>query len=417
VPDWRGFITDPRLRRVVEASLENNRDLRLAALRIEQARAQHRIEQSALLPEIGGTASSTRSRTPSGNGGSATTATQYRVELGLSGFELDFFGRVRNLSESSLQSFFAVQENQRSARISLVAEVASAWLALAADSERLQLARSTLQSQRASYELTRRTHELGGTSGLVLAQAQTTVDAARVDVARYTAQVAQDRNALELLAGAALPDEWLPANPAAADASAAATLLVEVPAGLPSDVLLRRPDVIAAEHRLQAAEADIGAARAAFFPRISLTAAAGTQSSGLSGLFSGGSGAWRFVPQIDLPIFDAGARRANLGISQVQRGIEVATYEKTVQTAFREVADALALRGTLAEQLSAQQSVVQGTQRSFDLSQALFKNGASSYLDVLDAQRALYAARQAAINLKQAEQLNRVTLYRALGGG
>ncbi len=424
--EWQRFITDDRLRRVIQASLENNRDLRAAASRIEQARALYRIEQSALLPEVAGTASATRSRTPSSGGGA--TASQYRVELGISGFELDFFGRVRNLGEAALQNFFEVRENQRSIRISLVAEVAGAWLALAADGERLRLARGTLQSQRASYELTRRTRELGGASGLALAQAQTTVDAARVEVARYTSLVAQDRNALELLVGASVADDWLPDSAAATGAASepmaieppaasAATLLVDVPSGLPSEVLLRRPDVVAAEHRLRAAEADIGAARAAFFPRISLTAAAGTQSGSLSSLFSGGSRAWRFMPQLDLPIFDAGARRANLGASRAQRDIEVATYEKTVQAAFREVADALALRATLAEQLDAQRSVVQATQRAFQLSEALFKNGASSYLDVLDAQRAWYAARQSAISLRLSEQLNRVTLYKALGGG
>ena len=417
--EWRAFITDVRLRQVVDAGLRNNRDLRVAVLNIERARALNRIERSALLPEVGAFAAGSRQRNPattSASGRSSTT-TSYSVELGLSGYELDFFGRVRNLSDAALENFYAVEENRRSTQISLVAEIASAWLTLAADTDRLQLANDTLKSQQASYELTRRTRELGGASGVALAQAQTTVDAARVDVARFTSQVAQDRNALELLAGARLPDELLPGPVASVEGSSPASLLVDVPAGMPAEVLQRRPDVLAAERLLRAANADIGAARAAFFPSITLTASAGTQSLSLANLFGSGSGAWSFVPQINLPIFDAGRRRANLQLSEAQQSIEVANYEKTLQVAFREVADALAQRGTLAEQLAAQQSLTEATQRSYTLSDALFKNGASSYLDVLDAQRSLYAARQTSITLRLSEQANRITLYRVLGGG
>lgn len=416
---WREFITDARLRQVVDVSLQNNRDLRVAVLNIEQARALHRIERAALLPEVGGAAAGSRQRSPatSGAGGQGSTTTSYRVELGLSGYELDFFGRVRNLSDAALESFFAVEENRRSTQISLVAEIAGAWLTLAADTDRLQLARETLKSQQDSYELTRRRRELGGASGVALAQAQTTVDSARVDVARFTSQVAQDRNALELLAGGPLPDELLPAPLAAVEGDSPASLLVDVPAGLPAEVLQRRPDVLAAERLLRAANADIGAARAAFFPSITLTASAGTQSRSLPDLFGGGSGAWSFMPQINLPIFDAGRRRADLQMTEAQQAIEVAHYEKTLQVAFREVADALAERGTLAERLAAQQSLTEATRRSYTLSDALFKNGASSYLDVLDAQRSLYAARQTSITLRLSEQANRITLYKVLGGG
>jgi len=420
---WREFITDDRLRRVVEVSLEHNRDLRVAVLNIDRAQAQYRIERGAFLPQLNGVAGGSRQHTPAttSDSGRASTSTQYNVGLSVSSYELDFFGRIRNLSDAALESFFAVEENRRSAQISLVAEVASGWLTLAADTDRLQLARETLQSQQASYELTRRMRELGATSGLALAQAQTTVESARLDVARYTSQIALDRNALELLAGARLRNEMLPtvgvAIGAADDTAAPTSLLVDVPAGVPADVLRRRPDVLAAERQLRAANADIGAARAAFFPSISLTAAAGTQSRSLSDLFGLGSGAWNFVPQINLPIFDAGVRRSNLQVSEVQQAIGVANYEKTLQVAFREVADALAQRGTLAEQLAAQQALAEATRRSYALSDALFKRGASSYLDVLEAQRALYAVRQNSITLRLLEQTNRVSLYRALGGG
>lgn len=443
--DWRSFVTDARLRGSIERALENNRDLRVASLNIERARALYRVERSALFPEISAGASGSRQRSqgsfngnnnanPNTGTSNANAAgsinTQYRVDVGLAAYELDLFGRVRNLSEVALQNFFAVEENRQSTQISLVAEVATAWLTLAADNERLQLARDTLSSQQASYELTRRTKELGGTSGLALAQAQTTVDAARVDVARFSSLVVQDRNALELLVGAPLPDDLLPApatsrtlavnaqNPAPVEpAPPPASLLVDVPAGLPADVLQQRPDVRAAERLLRAANANIGAARAALFPSISLTASAGTQSRSLGDLFSSGSGVWSFSPQINLPIFDGGRRRADVQVTQAQQAIEVANYEKTLQIAFREVADALAARGTLAEQLAAQQSLTDATTRAFALSTALFKNGASSYLDVLDAQRAMYVAMQNLISLRLIEQGNRVALYRVLGGG
>ena len=417
--DWRSFVTDARLRDVIERALRNNRDLRVAVLNIERARAQYRVERSVLLPAIGVGAGAARQRTPATTSasGNASTGTQYSVALGLAAYELDFFGRVRNLSEAALQSFFAVEENRRSSQISLVAEVASLWLTLAADTDRLQLARDTLKSQQASYELTRRTRELGGASGLTLAQAQTTVDSARVDAARFASLVAQDRNALEFLVGAPLADALLPVPTPPDAAPAQASLLVDVPAGLPAEVLQRRPDVLAAERLLRAAYADIGVARAALFPRITLTASAGTQSRSLGDLFRNGSGAWSFAPQIDLPIFDAGRRRADVQLTEAQQAIAVANYEKTLQVAFREIADALVERGTLGEQLAAQQSLTDATRTAYRLSDALFKNGASSYLGVLDAQRAMYAAMQNSITLRLTEQGNRVALYRALGGG
>jgi multidrug efflux system outer membrane protein len=411
---WRDFFIDKQLQGVIELALANNRDLRVAALNIERARAQYGIARAGLFPTVEAGASGCRPRTPGSlsTSGEARIASQYSADLGMTAYELDLFGRVRNLGESALQSYFQTEETRRSTQISLVASVATAWLQLAADEQRLALARSTLESQRKSFDLIQRSHALGSQSGLALAQSQSTVEAARADAAAFDSLVEQDRNALTLLVGTTPPAELLPT----AATTEAAQLLVP-PAGLSSNVLQQRPDVRAAEHALRGSNADIGAARAAFFPRIALTASAGTASSTLSGLFASGSKAWSFAPSISVPIFDGGANRSNLKVAQAQQKIQLATYEKTVQTAFREVADALAERRTLAERLDAQRSLLGATSRSFELSQSLFKSGASSFLDVLDAQRAHYAAQQTLIGLQLTEQTNRLTIYRTLGGG
>ncbi|SFO71418.1 outer membrane protein, multidrug efflux system [Variovorax sp. OK605] len=419
---WRSFFVEPRLQGTIELALANNRDLRMAALNIERARAQYGIARAGLFPTVEAGAGGSRSRTPGSlsNSGEPRISSQYSANLGLTSYEIDLFGRVRNLGEAALQSYFQTEATQRGTQISLVASVATAWLQLAADEQRLQLARHTLESQRKSFDLVERSHRLGAQSGLALAQAQSTVDAARADVAAFDSQVEQDRNALALLVGATPPAELLPVigtDTTAATTATAATQLLVPPAGLPSSVLQQRPDVLAAEHALRASNADIGAARAAFFPRIALTASAGTASSTLSGLFAGGSKAWSFAPSVSVPIFDGGANRANLRVAQAQQQIQIATYEKTVQTAFREVADALAERRTLAERLDAQRSLLGATSRSFALSQSLFRSGASNYLDVLDAQRAHYAAQQTLIGLQLTEQTNRLSIYKALGGG
>ncbi len=419
---WREFFVDERLRGTVEFALANNRDLRVAALNIEEARARYGIARASLLPYIDAGASGSRSRTPgtvTNNGvanGVARYSTQYNVDLGLASYELDLFGRVRNLGDAALESFFATDEARRSTQISLISDVASAWLLLATDQQRLQFARDTLASRQRSYDLIRQSYELGAQSGLALAQAQSTVDTARADAAEYDSLVEQDLNALTLLVGSALPNTLLPPLTGALAAAPVARLLAP-PAGLPSDVLQQRPDVLAAEHALRASNANIGAARAAFYPRIALTGSAGTASSSLSGLFKNGSAAWSFAPSISLPIFDGGANRANLGVAEVQQQLQLATYEKTVQTAFREVADALAARRTLGERLAAQQSLLAATTRTLELSDALFKSGGADYLDVLDAQRSLYAAQQSLIGLQLIEQTNRLALYKALGGG
>ncbi|MDP9902969.1 efflux transporter outer membrane subunit [Variovorax ginsengisoli] len=415
---WREFFVDERLRGVVALALENNRDARVAALNIERARAQYGIARAAAFPSVSLGASGSRSRTPGSisASGTARLATQYNVNLGLTSYELDLFGRVRNLGDAALESYFATEDAQRGTQISLVAEVATAWLVLATDQQRLQLARDTLASRQKSYDLIQRSHALGAQSGLALAQAQTTVDTARADAAAFDSQVEQSRNALTLLVGNAVPPALLP-PPITEIAKAPAAQLLPPPDELPSSILQQRPDVLAAEHTLRASNANIGAARAAFFPRISLTGSAGTASSSLSGLFKDGSAAWSFAPSISLPIFEGGLNRANLGVAETQQQIQLATYEKTLQVAFREVADALAARRTLGERLAAQQSLVAATTRAFELSDALFKNGGAAYLDVLDAQRSLYTVQQSLISLQLVEQTNRLTLYKVLGGG
>jgi outer membrane protein, multidrug efflux system len=410
--DVSTVITDPQLREVIRLALNNNRDLRIAALNIEQARATYRIQAAAQLPTLTGSASDTVKRTPAqANGGQASLARQYGVEVGVTAWELDLFGRVRDLKDAALESYLNTEEAQRSSRLSLIAEVATAWLTLSADQAQWELAQQTLQSQQQTYERTLQSQQLGGASALTVAQARTTVESARNSVASSAAQVQQDRNALTLLVGATVPAQWLPA---AMTPTPAAQLQLP-PQGLPSTVLQRRPDVLAAEHLLKAAHANIGAARAALFPTISLTATAGTASTALSDLFKGG--AWSFIPSVSLPIFDGGSSRASLASAQAAQQIQLATYEKTVQTAFSEVADALAVRASLAERLEAQQALVDAYQQAYTLADARFRRGADSYLTVLDAQRSLFSARQTLVTLRLLDQTNRITLYKVLGGG
>jgi multidrug efflux system outer membrane protein len=336
----------------------------------------------------------------------------YNVGLGFSSYELDFFGRIRSLKDQALEQYLGSEEAHRSTRISLIAQVASAYLTLAADQGHLSLAADTLMTQRSTYEMDKRRFELGAASQLDLSQAQTAVDTARGDVARYTSVVAQDMNALTLLAGTPITDDLLPSAPLTT-----INAVRDLPPGLPSDLLQNRPDILEAEHQLKAANANIGVARAAFFPSITLTSSLGTASSQLSGLFDSGSRTWLFAPQINLPIFDGGSNSANLKAAKADREIYLAQYEKAIQSAFREVADALADHGTLDEQVAAQQSLVDAMSLSFKLSDARFQKGVDSYLVVLDSQRSLYAAQHNLITLKLAQATNRVTLYKTLGGG
>ncbi|MCL6687690.1 efflux transporter outer membrane subunit [Pseudomonas sp. R3.Fl] len=408
--DWREFFVDARLRDTVARALANNRDLRVAALNVEYQRAQYRIQRAELFPAVSASAEGTRQRALSD--GTTAVSSQYSVGLGVSSYELDLFGRLRNLKDAALEDYLALEQTRRSTQISLVAEVASTWMTLAADQQLLKLARDTHASQQKTYELVQRSHGLGGESGLSLAQARSTVESARAEAASYASQVEQDRNALELLVGERLDASLLPG-----DTGLDAALLVTVPAGLPSSLLQRRPDVLAAEHTLKAANADIGAARAAFFPSVSLTASGGSASGELSGLFKSGSRAWSFAPSINLPIFDAGSNQAGLDAAKITRDIDVANYEKALQTAFSEVADALSVRSHINERLDAQRELTAATDKSYDLSLALYKQGSDSFLEVLDAQRSLYSAQQTLISLELAEQVNRVTLYKVLGGG
>ncbi len=411
---WREFYRDGRLRTVVEQSLTNNRDLRIATLNIERARALYRIRRADQFPTIEAVASGTAQRIPGSlsPAGDGSTYRDYRVEVGFASYELDLFGRVRNLKEQALQEYLAVVETQRSAYLSLVAEVAAVWVTLATDQALLQLAQNTLESRRSSFELTQRSYELGIASALDLERARTSVETARGDVAAYTRFIAQDRNALQLLAGAPVPETLLP------DASVdAVTAIADLPAGTLSAVLLQRPDILAAERRLIGAHANIGAARAAFFPSISLTALGGTASDSLSGLFGGSSGTWTFLPQIVQPIFTAGRNRARVRVTEADRDIFLADYERAIQIAFREVADALAGRGTIDDELAAQQALVAATQRTYDLTEARYRVGIDSSLSLLDAQRELYAAQQGLTLTQLARETNLVTLYKVLGGG
>jgi len=409
---WHDFFTDTKLQQIIEMALNNNRDLRLAALNVEMARALYGIKRAELLPVVDAEASGSKQRIPANVMGfpEPLTIERYDVSLGISSWEIDFFGRIRSLKDAALQEYLATEQARRSAQISLVAEVANTYLTLAADRELLKLAQETLRAQEATYKLIQRRYEVGVLSELDLRQAQTRVDAARVDVARYTSIVAVDENALMLLVGSTVPVELLPAE------LNMVTLLKDISPGLPSDVLQRRPDIIQAENQLKAANANIGAARAALFPRISLTGTIGTASSELSGLFDSGSGKWSFVPQILMPVFDPRTWSA-LDASKVDREIVLTQYEKAVQVAFREVADALAQRGTLGDQMMAQQSLVEATAESYRLSDLRYKSGIDSYLSVLDAQRSQYSAQQGLISVRLSRLMNMVTLYKVLGGG
>lgn len=405
-PDWRVFFADPQLRRLIDIALQNNRDLRVAVLNIEQARAQYDIRRADRFPTVN--AAVTGSRTPASDGGRNSV---YTAGLAVTAWEIDLFGRVASLSEAALAQFLGTEEGRNASQMSLVASVANTWFALIADEELLASTRQTLATREESLRLTRLRFENGASSELDFRQAQSLFESARVALAQQQRQRAQDLNALVLLLGQPLPAD------VQAPAALASLALPDLPAGMPSEVLARRPDVRQAEQQLIAANANIGAARAAFFPRISLTAGVGTASSQLSELFRGGSWGWTAAPQLLLPIFDAGRNTAGLRSANVSRDIAVAQYEKAIQSAFREVADSLAARATLGEQLQAQSNVSEAEAVRFRLSELRYNNGVASYLDLLDAQRSLFAARQALTQTRLAQLQNQVLLYRALGGG
>lgn len=404
---WNDFFVDANLKALIARALDNNRDLRVAVLTVERARAQYGIQRADRFPALDASVTGNRS-----GGDNPPFAERYAAELGVTGFELDLFGRVRNLSEAALQQYFATEEARRSVQIALIAEVARAYLTLGADMELQRIAQATLANYTTLHGLTEQRHRLGAVSALDVQQARSAVESARADAARFSGQVAQDANALALLVGATVEPPLLPQAfvPQASGLGA-------LPAGMPSEVLLRRPDIVQAERRLRGANANIGAARAAFFPSITLTASVGTASSELSGLFDKGSSGWGFIPSVTLPIFDGGRLRSGLGIASAERDIALAQYEKAIQSGFREVADALALSRTLADQRAAQEALLDAATRAHDLSQARYKAGQDSYLVLLDAQRTLYGARQGLASTQLAEQANRVVLYKVLGGG
>jgi len=420
--DWPQFFTDARLRRLLELALVNNRDLRVAVLNIEQARAQFQVRRADQLPTLN--AGATATRQPAGD----SINSAYSIGVAVTGYELDLFGRVRSLSDAALASYLATAEARKAVQISLIANVATAHVAIVADDAQLELTQQTIATREDSLLLTKLKFDNGAISELDVQQALSLLEGAKATLAQLQRQRAQDQNALVLLLGTPLPAQSLAQSLAQSPAQSPAELppalplasqqlAANLPAGLPSELLARRPDVRQAEQNLIAANANIGAARAAFFPRIALTGSAGIASNSLSSLFKGGSFAWSFAPSVSLPIFDAGRNQANLDAAKVGREIAVAQYEKSIQSAFREVADALAGRAMLGVQLRAQQAQAAALAQSFKLAELRYRNGAASYLDVLDAQRSLFAAQQAGLQVQALQAQNAVSLYKVLGGG
>ena len=404
--DWKSFFGDPRLKKLIDLALANNRDVRVAALNVEQVRAQYRIQRSELFPSVGLGASATRQRT------AGVELSHYDVQVGVVSYELDLFGRVRSLNRAALEQYLASGEAARGAKLALVSEIATQYLTERALLEQIALADQTIAATSKTYELTKQRFDAGDVSELDLQSVNIQVQTARVTQANYRQQLGQTRNALTLLVGTALPSN-LPAGRSLGDKG----LLDDLSPGLPSSLLTRRPDIREAEHNLLAAHADIGAARAAFFPSVTLTGSGGVSSASFSKLFDGGSGAWLFAPQINLPIFTGGRLKANLDAAEIRRQIEVAQYEKSIQTAFREVADSLVARNGLRDRIAATEALVAAQQKRFELADARYQRGVDSYFEVLDAQQALYLVQQNLIQLRLARLTNLVSLYKALGGG
>ena len=410
---WQQQFSDPTLQSLIRSALENNRDLRLAALNVQSYEAQYRIQRAAQLPTLAVGASSSRQQTSGDlNGtGAEQISSQHSAEVGITAYELDLFGRVQSLKDQALETYLAQIETQRSTQISLVSSVASAYLTLVADQELLTLSQSTLDTEQESYQLTQKKFELGAASDMELAQSRTTLESARVSTAQYQRQVHQDRNALALLLGTSLPSSLnLPTTLAEVN-------FAPIPVGAPSSLLQQRPDILAAEHSLKAANANIGAARAAFFPTITLTATAGTASNELGHLFDGGTGTWSFIPQLNLPLLEGGKRVADLDVAEVSEKQAVATYEKSIQTAFKEVADTLGSQEYYQQQWEAQQELVKANQRYFELAEHRYAQGVDSYLTRLDAQRSLFSAQQALVSTRLAQLSNQISLFKAVGGG
>ncbi len=415
---WRDFFVDPQLKSLVELSLKNNRDLRVAALNVAQLEAEYRISRAALFPTVNASGSFSRSRNIEFfplNGRLQTlqsTYSDFNVNVAATSYEVDLFGRVRSLNEQALEQYFATDETRRSAEISLVSQVATQYLTLLADRDQLALARQTLAAVEESYRLNKKGFDVGAISELDLATADGQVQTARASVFTYERMAAQAENYLTLLVGQPLPAD-LPAGKTLQNQG----IFNDLPAGLSSDLLRRRPDILSAEHTLLAANANIGAARAAFFPVITLTASGGATSLKLSHLFNSSSLIWSFSPQISIPIFNGGLNQANLDVAQVSKRIEIANYEKAIQTAFREVADGLVARDRYTGQVAAQEAAVAAEQRRYDLSNIRYRQGVDSYITVLTAQQDLYSAQSTLIAARTDRLANLISLYKALGGG
>lgn len=409
--NWKDFIIDEKLQKVIEIALANNRDLRLAALNVDKARAYYNIKRAELLPALDATGSGARQRVPADLSSRKITGVteQYSVNLGLLSWEIDFFGRLRSLKDAALEEYLATEEAHRSAKTMVIATTALAYLTYAADKENLSNAKATLKNQMETYEIIKRRYESGLASELDIKRAQIQVDSARKNVSLYTQIVAQDQNTLNLLAGEVLPKELLP------EGLNAVVAPKDISIGLTSDVLLKRPDIMAQEHKLKALNASLGAARAAFFPRISLTTTIGTASAELSRLFRSGQETWNFSPQVIMPIFDTRIWAA-YEAAKVEREIAIVNYEKTIQAAFKEVADALSVKGTVDERLLAQKSLVDASAEAYTLAFARYEKGIDGYLSVLDAQRSFYLAQQGLINIQLESLASKVTLYKVLGG-
>ncbi len=411
---WKDFFKDKNMQRLIEIALINNRDLRVAMLNIEKTRAQYQIQRADILPTVDGAAASNSQRLPADLSptGIAGVSRQYSAGLGFSSFELDLFGRIRSLTDKAIETVYSVENDAQTARLSLVAEVAAMYLQLVSEREFYELTRATYQNRKGELNLISRKFNAGVASELEVSQSRSIMEEARTDLARHATQIGKNENALALLLGAPIPADL----PKVTHLSQVAPLS-NVPAGLPADLLERRPDIQAAEHILKSANANIGAARANFFPSIRLTGNLGTISADYNNLFSGGAGTWSFLPQVNIPLFDTGRNIAFLDMSEAEKGIAVARYEKAIQTGFREVGDALVQRSNIGEQIAAQTSLVKATRKTYDLASARYDVGVDSYLNVLDAQRSLYNAESGLITTKLLREANALTLYKALGGG
>ena len=413
---WNEYFKSETLKQIISKTLKSNYDIRLSVLNIEAARAAYRIQRSELLPTVNAGASAARTSTPAdmSQTGQSVTASSFSANVGVTAYELDFFGRVRSLNQKALENFFATEESKLSTQIALISEAANVYLTYLSDKEMLRLSEENLKSYTKTYEVVKKSFELGNATQLAVYQSESAFQASKASIAQYKRAIAQDINALNLLAGGSV-EEILEAS---TDTIETVQFMKQLPEGVPSTVLLKRPDIRMAEHKLKASNADIGAARAALYPSITLTGSFGFASTELENIFDNGARyAWNFSPAISIPIFNRGALKASLETAEVKEKIAATEYEQTVQTAFREVADQLAARSTYKQQLDAQEAVLNTAQKSYDLSLNLYNAGANDYLSVLDAQRSLVSAQQGVVAVKQAYKTNLVTLYKVLGGG